>query len=347
MTHYQNEPSKHLDALSGESLPEFFEPISAPIGTTEPRWDNSVRRTMSIDVHWPGGSSAEGHFVGRARDIITIRAADPPSVIDEATVDVQVANREVLSISSTPTPPRLTDLIGVRAGGNLRAAIDEACPEEKQAGTPLHLLLDDLAGATLVAGWAFSDSARRAGAAPHEMRIMPVMRGTCIGFRSGSNALDSEGRARADQNSSVVVPLTNPDDPDGWHAFPQIAGINFRRARRIDVWREGPNLAVTSHFQDSVNLPGCEERLAVHEYLVSATVNAAGQLITVEARPGTLPYAACRVATYNLAALLGTHVGELRDAVLTMLKGSSGCTHLNDVARSLADVPILAAFLKD
>lgn len=273
---------------------------------------------------------------------MTTLAGRTPATIGNAEVEVEAANREILTIRSSPGTPRLQELVGVRAGGYLRAALDEVCPEEKAAGTPLYLLLDDVAGTTLVAQWAFSDIARNIGPTTGNAKIMPVMRSICIGFRPGSSALDDEGRARADQNATRVQPLRNELDPRGWHAFPQLEGVNFRRARRIDVWREGGKLKVESHFQDSAGLPGTDDRMAVHEYLISATVGADGLLEEIDARPGTLPYAACRVAPLNLSALIGAPVRSLRDEVLRRLKDTLGCTHLNDMARSLAEVPILA-----
>lgn len=39
--------------------------------------------------------------------------------------------------------------------------------------------------------------------------------------------------------------------------------------------------------------------------------------------------------------MVGTQLTDLRTAVLEQLKGIEGCTHLNDVLRSLAEVPVL------
>ena len=341
-----DEPAARGLALSGEPLPEFSEPIRSPHGITPPRRPHSVRRTMSIDVQWPDGVSGEGRYLGRARDAVTGQAGASPTIVGEASVDVLAMMRQLTSISASPAPPGIQRLVGVRAGGYLRAALAEAVPEEKLAGTPLFLLLDDLAGATLVSGWAFSlwhedwiRMARRGDAKT------PVMQGICIGFRPGSPALDEEGRSRGEQNVARVVPLPNPADPAGWHPLPALPEVNFRRARRIDVWREGDELAVESHFQDSASAPDGGDRWAVHEYLIHARIGADGTLKSIEALPGTLPYAACRAAPVNLQVLIGTPVRALRDEVLERLRFTSGCTHLNDMTRSLAEVPILAQHL--
>jgi hypothetical protein len=46
-----------------------------------------------------------------------------------------------------------------------------------------------------------------------------------------------------------------------------------------------------------------------------------------------------------IAALTGLPMSELRPAVIERLRGPLGCTHLNDMLRSLADVPGLASQL--
>ena len=44
--------------------------------------------------------------------------------------------------------------------------------------------------------------------------------------------------------------------------------------------------------------------------------------------------------------LLDTPLPELRDKVLAELKGTAGCTHLNDALRALAEVPVLVQHLR-
>ncbi len=63
-------------------------------------------------------------------------------------------DRGITSIASDPAHAGLERLIGRRGGGGLRAAIAEELPDQVEQGTPLHLLLDDLAGSTLIAGFA-------------------------------------------------------------------------------------------------------------------------------------------------------------------------------------------------
>lgn len=335
-------------SLSGEPLPHFDEPIRSPVGTTPPRRPGSVRRTMSIDVHWPEGDRGPGHYHGRARDILTPPGADgtPPApvLLGEAEARLVIADRRIATITAQPSPPRLQQLVGLVPRGELRRALAADLAEEKAAGTLLYLMLDDLAGAALVGGWAISTAGDPAGANAQRERPRAQMEGVCMGFRPGSSSLDPAG-PRGRSNTSRVVPLPNPLDPAGWHALPEHDGPTFRRARRIEVWREGAELIVETHFQDSASAPDGGLRQAIHEYLLRARIGADGVVQAIETTPGTLPFPSCRAAPVNNAVLIGTPARALRETVLDRLRLTSGCTHLNDTLRSLAETEVLAAHL--
>ncbi|MFW2449201.1 MAG: DUF2889 domain-containing protein [Qipengyuania pacifica] len=343
-SHHGNEASEQL-SLKGEPLPFFSEAVNDPIGTTPKLRAKSIRRTMSIDARWPSGIDGPTQYLGRCRDVFNNTASSDLEILDQATVDVVCNGREIRKIAATPVPPLLQDLVGVRAGGHMRSVLASTLAEEKQTGSPLYLLLDDLAGTTLVARWCFSQwpesdpTYSTAGVPPRNME------GVCIGFRRGASGLAPSGRVKPSQNTSRVVPLTNPAEPSGWHEFADFHGINFRRARRIDIWREGERLRVESHFQDSASSPNGETRIAIHEYLLEAQIDLQGRLASVAARPGTLPFPECRAAPTNLHALIGIPASELREVVLEKLSLKHGCTHLNDMMRSLAEVPVLEKFL--
>ena len=83
--------------------------------------------------------------------------------------------------------------------------------------------------------------------------------------------------------------------------------------------------AATNKLADSV-LPGC-----------AASAAGSGDSLTGPLRIGLIP----TVAPYILPGLLP----ELREKVLVELRGMAGCTHLNDVLRSMAEVPVMAACL--
>jgi hypothetical protein len=65
------------------------------------------------------------------------------------------------------------------------------------------------------------------------------------------------------------------------------------------------------------------------------------RLLSVEADPRILPYGECLAAAANVSRIVGTALGDLRVAVVETFPRVLGCTHLNDVLRSLAEVPQL------
>jgi hypothetical protein len=120
----------------------------------------------------------------------------------------------------------------------------------------------------------------------------------------------------------------------------------MRRARRIDLWREGELIAVDAAFQDSGTNP-TGGRLCVHEYRVYAEIEeSSGILVALQALPLVLPFAECPGASVKASRMIGQKVESFRDTVLETLPSVLGCTHLNDVLRALADVPLLARHLR-
>ena len=169
------------------------------------------------------------------------------------------------------------------------------------------------------------------------------MEGVCTGFAPGSSALMPDGTPVLEYRSSASVgALVNPADPDGWHKLSEQTGIAMRRARRLDLWVDDGLLHVDLGFQDSGTAPD-GGRVAVHEYVVTATVDPATMTVaSLEADPRILPYRECPGATANITRLIGQPVASLRGSVLEILPGPLGCTHLNDVLRSLSDLATLA-----
>jgi hypothetical protein len=173
------------------------------------------------------------------------------------------------------------------------------------------------------------------------------MEGVCTGFSPGSSALLPDGGGETQNQNCMPVPtLINPDDPIGWHEFRTQDSVGKRRARRIDVWRDGDALEIDVGFQDSGTAPGGGDRIAIHEYIVKARAEGDPSLLTeVSAEPRILPFRECPGAVQNATRLLGAPLLEMRDRVLETLPGTLGCTHLNDVLRSMAETPRLAAYL--
>jgi hypothetical protein len=116
----------------------------------------------------------------------------------------------------------------------------------------------------------------------------------------------------------------------------------MRRARRIDVWID-ELIHIDAGFQDSATSPA-GGRIAIHEYHLTATADPiAFRLLSIQADPRVLPYAECPVASPNVVRMIGTPLRDLRLEVPERLAGTLGCTHLNDVLRSLAEIPQMLA----
>jgi hypothetical protein len=300
-------------------------------------------------VSWPDGQTGNKRLVGRARDIVTPRPGGAPIIRAEDGFEAFIKpDRTIVAIQAEPARPALSRLVGERGGGGLRQVLETIVPEERRNATPLYLILDDISGVSLVSSWAWSqwdpDWLAAARAAMQGMDLAEYFRsrvGICTGFAPGSSAFD----LHADRSGAPAPDLRNPDDPDGWHRFTrQDDGPGMRRARRIDVWVDDV-IVVDSAFQDSASTPK-GERAVVHEYRLTATADPKTfRLLSVEAEPRVLPFAECPGAAPNVSRLIGAQMAGLRETVLAELKGTAGCTHLNDALRALAEVPALVTYL--
>ena len=213
-------------------------------------------------------------------------------------------------------------------------------------------LLDDFAGASLVSNWIFwlwpdrPDFPGRTGVANPGAARPATLVDICTGFAEGATSYLPDGSPDYSRQSRTPVgPLEHPDDPAGWHSMPPQLGPASRRARVLDIWREDRAIKIFAGFQDSGTSPD-GRRIAIHEYRVRAEMDEASCALTaLEVEPLILPYAECPGAAPKASRMIGRDVRLFRNEVLETLPGSLGCTHLNDVLRSLTDVPDLARLL--
>ena len=338
---------------------------TAPRQTANPapmRPAGSIRRTSSIDIEWIEGQNGMGmnadrRFYGRVRDYLTPLGGGAGKVIDEAQmVAILDTQKAITEITATPAPARLGELVGLRGGGHLRVLMQDIMPELIATGAPLYLVLDDLSGTSLISGWAWAlynpnwMIEAKDGIPADQLAKLQDRAGVCWGLKPGNSGLTPD-RESFTVNSADGGELRNPADPEGWHEFPHITGVTMRRARRIDVWREGGLIHIDAAFQDSAPRPAGPDgispgRAALHEYRLSATADANTlELRTLAPEPRVLPFPECPGAVANTQKLLGTPLPQIRAAVLAELRGPAGCTHLNDALRALAEVPILAGKL--
>ncbi len=330
------------------NAPAMFPWARQSAGPSPLRRPGSVRRTTSIDVHWPDGWGQASVMQAAGRDVFTPLQGGAPVVLDEGRYAITASPmREILDISTAPDHVNAQQMVGIRGGGASRIALVQIMGSIK--GTPLYQIMDDFAGASLVSGWIWSVwtedwAARMKEASAQNFRRN--MTNICTGFAEGaSSLLDDGGHDSVSQSKTEVGPLVNPADLAGWHDLPHQEGPRFRRARRLDVWREGDMIICDIGFQDSGSNPQ-GTRTAVHEYQVAVKVDPETMTVTaLDATPRILPYRECPGAVVNIKRLVGHHVADFRQDVLDTLPGILGCTHLNDVLRSLADVPVLAAHI--
>jgi hypothetical protein len=316
---------------------------------TPPRQCWSVRRTSTIQTTWSDGPANMMHMSGHARDLLTTGDLDGPTVLAEDRFVARLtADRTITDLSVAPERPGAASLVGARAGRQLRSDIATAFAAERARVAPLYLLLDDIAGASLVAPSGLKRWKPLPPPSPAERaeadRRLKARENVCIGFSSGSPVLQGDLAERA-PGSRLVLPLDGTDDANAWHQFDRHNGPSARRSRRIDVRFEGNLVHVDSYFRDDYPLQA-GGRQALHEYLLYATIDRSEMVIrSIRADPRILPFDYCPSAILSLDRIVGTSASTLRERVLETFPGPRGCTHLNDMIRALAEVPHLATAL--
>jgi hypothetical protein len=338
-----------LAPVSSQSARPLPDPLDDSQSGTPLRRPGSARRTSSLDMVWPDGIGTALHLVGRGRDLVTTRAGDSV-VVDAAEMHAVVdMERRITAIDATPPRPGIEKLVGAQGGTYLRSAIDDALPGEREAATPLHMLLDDIAGTSLIAGFVWTrhmdpeELAARRQQAPQGFgqRKGKII---CSGLRPGGTAQQAfAGETESAHAIRTAGPLVTDDDALAWHEFPARPVVSMRRHRRVDVTPVDGVLEIDSFFRDSYWEPDGTE-MALHEYNVVARVDATEHtLLDVKATPRVLPFLECQWAPEHVVLLIGRPVQSFRTDVQTTLTELQACTHLNDMMRCLTEVPSLAA----
>jgi hypothetical protein len=327
-----------------------------PIAITPPRPARSVRRTSNIDIapDKRGGLT----LTGAARDLRTEPHAEPRTrrrggqvteqltgtTIASAKIHAWVgADRRLAELDTTPPDARTASLLGRIVGPGFRATVVETLPDQRDEATPLYLLLDDLPVAVLISGYAMLYSGELS---EHPPDAALAKEDICSGWRSSGTMMVA---LRGVGSMPVPVgPVSNrlepADDPHAWHDIGPLAPLTMRRRRLVEVTTGDP-LTVYAMFRDThVDTNGAETVL--HEYSLNATVDPATlEFIACQARPQVLPWVECPDAAASATRLAGHHVADVRALVGKGFRGTTTCTHLNDLLRSLSDVGALASHL--
>ena len=316
----------------------------SPARATPPRGVDTVRRTTHIEMSWDGSRL---QLAGAARDLLTTGTGH--RLLEEASLRADVdPSRRLARLELSPHRRETRALVGSVVGAGFRARVGEVLADEE--GSTIGLLLDDLPGAALIAGYVRVRSDAHAGRLPGAsvpVEALDRMTDVCSGWRAGGTAMASVARGDG-------IPMQDcPPAPDlvgggetadelAWHRMGPLAPGTMRRRRRIDV-RGTDAVAVDAMFRDTYGEPDGTE-VVLHEYGLRATLSPRPglEVLSIEALPAVLPFWECPLAAGNVADLAGRPIGSFRAAVREQLSGTRSCTHLNDMLRVLADVAYLA-----
>ncbi|MEZ0351954.1 DUF2889 domain-containing protein [Mycobacterium sp. pR1184] len=320
--------------------------IHEPTQGTPRRLPGSVRRTSSIDMTRDPGSIDPVYLSGRARDLKTARdgtATEAGRARLEATVEMVA--RVVHRLELEPAVADL-HLVGAPAMSGFRAAVDKAAPDLRPRRDLRYTLLDDVPVATLISGHALSASGALGNGT--KSGYLPVA-DQCAGFVTGGLLMTS---FRSGDPAVVTGPtapaLEDPADPLAWHDMAPLPIHGMRRRRRLDLHQgsDSPEMLIDAIFRDSyVRADGTET--IIHEYTLDASVDPdTGVILSSEAVPRVLPWRECPGAAASSTQIVGMRLDELGFRVRQELFGTSTCTHLNDLLRSMADAAALISLLR-
>jgi hypothetical protein len=309
-----------------------------------------VRRTTTVDLLRPDGPLGVLAVECRGRDLVV--APDGSHLVAggaSCSAAVDFLPRQALTgIRTHPDRPQLQELLGVTVGPGFRRRVGEVVPQEVADQTLLHLLLDDLPGAVLVSGYSVQTAEPETARSMHEPAAFMAGRADlCAGFRTDGTMLVG---LRRDGILPVVTGPPAPDldrdaPPDSWHPIPELEAHGVRRRRRLDIV-EGDVLRANAMFRDTHRSAAGIETV-IHEYTLDVELDP-GELrvLAIQATPRVLPWVECPVAARSAETLVGRTTGDLRSWVRTQLLGTSTCTHLNDLLRSLSDVDHLVSLMR-
>jgi hypothetical protein len=315
--------------------------LGDPIVTTPPRAPGSIRRTSHVDML----PTDDGGLVlrGSARDLATM-ADREPVLTGSARVEATLDGEHRLVRLRSDLPAKATKpLLGLPVRRGFRGAVDAHLPDEQAAGTPLYLLLDELPMAALISGYArlYSGTIR-----PTKETSAMVKADICSGWRSDGTmvvSLRTKGTMPVPLGPEVndLVPA---DDVDAWHVVDPLPPGGMRRQRLLDL-APGDPMPVYAMFRDS-HADASGRTTILHEYSLTAELDPKSFVLgRCAARPQVLPWPECPAAADSARQLDGLGVRAVRDVVRERFRGTTTCTHLNDLLRSLGDLATLAVAL--
>lgn len=315
--------------------------------TTVARVPGSLRRTSHLDSRIIDDPPTAVIVGGAARDLLT--SSDGSAQV-LAAADLRAAlgpDRTLRSLETTPGID-VDALIGRSVGRGFRAAIESALPAERDARSPLFLLLDELPVMLVISGYVslFSEGGTSNPG-------VELQRDICSGFRT-------DGVMMRSFDSTGALPISigpvgedlSADDDVAWHEIGGLVPGSMRRRRLVEIAHHGRGAwSFYGYFRDTYRASLDEPEIVMHEYQIHGTLDALdGPTRIVRscvAEPLTLPWPECPHAAGSAGWIVGRSVDQIRDTVRFDYRGTDTCTHLNDLVRSLGDLDVLADSLTD
>lgn len=286
---------------------------------------------------------------GRSRDIYTGLGLDT-EIVGKAEVKAALeADHRLAEIETSPSARTLATLLGSVVGPGFRGAVHAALGAERGIDDAMYQLLDDLPVAALISGYATlyrPPTTSVTTAVPRGLQgssdaTRMLKADICAGWSSDATmmrALNAYGEMPVPLGPPA--PLLDESDPIAWHDIPPLGPNCMRRRRMIDVTAGNP-LHVYAMFRDTHTDPDGGETV-LHEYSLNATLDPETSLITAcKATPRSLPWTECPAAAQSSHRVEGSTPDKLRSFVGSEMKGTSTCTHLNDLLRSLGGLTAL------
>lgn len=314
-------------------------PGNPPVTATPPRRFGSIRRTTTHDSNRPQGLDGPVVHVATGRDLVTDLQGQAV-IADSARLDavVDYGRVAVVSMVSDPPEPALEQLAGKGAYAGFRKTIEDILPGEIGSHSVRAQLFDDFPAAVMGNGRALRSEGKRIGIA--RRNALPVDQ--CAGWAEGGTLLAGYSDLGPPLSECAPAPdLASGGDPLAWHALAPLGLHGTRRARRIDLWRDGEAGRGDCYFRDShVDRNGDET--VIHEWRLFIEFDPRERLfIAAVAEAGPLPYPECPASGDSAARLVGMPIDGLRRSVRQQFAGTSTCTHLNDTFRALEDIGAL------
>jgi hypothetical protein len=279
-----------------------------------------------------------------ARDLLT--DGEGASVeLDRAAVSAWLdADRRLTSFHATPAIEASQGLRGLLVGKGFRAEVDAAMPGDRTARSLRYRLVQELPVAALISGYVMLYRRRPLGSSSAETPPHRVPVDICSGWRGDGVMMRSLAeRGEIPVPIGPVAPPLDVDDPAAWHEMPPLATNAMRRQRLIDVsaGARPEFLSVYAMFRDTYVEPEGTETV-LHQYELHADLERHRRVIVAcTAVPNVLPFPECPAAAASTERLVGRTLDAIPAFVREDLRGTSTCTHLNDLFTVLGDAASL------